>query len=290
LLRAENTDTFSPETVTLLFAGTVAVTRAGTALAMGTTSGYVSHFLLPFDGILDFAGNSGMTQNTQDNQQTTVSILPTSPEFAAFVGQAGSTKPMHLQVEAVLDPECEPYGNPLIVFESRTTTAPEVQITYVYALSGATFCPGDGTGTACPCSNSGLSGHGCSSPWTPNGALLSGSGDASVAGDSLALTLSDLPHATMLVLTQSDGSSMSGTPFGAGLRCTTGNTLRIKTFAVGTTALIGAGNGKSSISVAGGIPAGGATRYYQAAYREGPGACNAASINFSNGWRVSWRP
>lgn len=290
VLRAENTDTFSPQTVTLLFAGTVTVSRAGHMLAAGTSSGYVSHYLFPFDGIVDFTGTSGMNESLHDDLETNVTILPSSPEFAGFLGQPGSTKPMHLDVEAALDPECDPFGNPLIVFDSRSTTASEITVTYVYSASGAPFCPGDGTGTACPCSNSGAAGHGCSSPSVPNGALLSGSGDASVANDTLTLTVTDLPQSTMMVLMQSDGSSMSGTPFGAGLRCTAGTTIRIKTIAVGTTALIGAGNGATSVSIAGGIPATGATRFYQAAFRESPGACNGAPINFSNGWRVSWRP
>jgi hypothetical protein len=197
---------------------------------------------------------------------------------------------MHLDVDATLDPECDPFGNPLIVFESRAATGSEITITYVYSTSGATFCAGDGSASACPCNNSGSPGHGCSSSSVPNGVLMTGSGDASVANDSLALTVTDLPPATVVLLVQSDAGSMSGVPFGAGLRCTAGNMLRIKTFAASTTALIGAGNGGIPISVAGAIPATGATRYYQVAFREGPGACNAAPINFSNGWRVSWRP
>jgi hypothetical protein len=289
-MRSENTDTFAPETVTMLFAGSVTLTRDGTTLAAGTSGGYVSQYLLPYDGTLDFAGTSGMTQSLHDDQETTASILPSSPEFAAFIGQMGSTTPEHFEVGAALDPECEPFGNPSVVFEARTTTGPEVTITYVYSPSGAAFCSGDGAGSACPCSNLGVGGHGCSSPWAPNGVLLTGSGDASVAADSLTLTVSDLPQATMMVLLQSDGGSYTGMPFGAGLRCVSGSMIRIKTLAVGTTATIGAGNGTTSISLAGSIPASGGTRFYQAAYREGPGACNAAPINFSNGWRVAWRP
>jgi hypothetical protein len=289
-LRAENTDTFAPQTVTLLFAGTVMVSRNGSMLAAASTGGYVSQFLLPFDGTVDFSGNSGMSQSLNDDQGSTVSIHPDSPQFAGFLAQFGSTKAMHLQVEAVLDPECDPYGNPAIVFESRTATAPEITVTYVYSTSGAAFCPGDGTASTCPCSNPGQAGHGCASPSAPSGALLMGTGDASVSADTLGFTLTDLPQATMLVLLQTDASSTSGAPFGAGLRCVTGNTIRIKALAVGTSAQIGAGTGNSPISVVGRIPATGATYYYQAAFREGQGACNGAPINFTNGWRVAWRP
>jgi hypothetical protein len=37
------------------------------------------------------------------------------------------------------------------------------------------FCPGDGTGSLCPCNNSGAAGHGCASSVNPSGALLVGS-------------------------------------------------------------------------------------------------------------------
>jgi hypothetical protein len=296
-LRAENTDTFAPQTVTLLFAGGVQLTREGHVLAMGTSGGYVSQFLMPFDGTVDYAGASGMMQVIHDDQDTTVSIPPSSPEFAAFIGQPGAGgqggggATAHFDVDGVLDPECEPVGNPVIVFEARTSIGPEITITYVYSTSGATFCAGDGSGNACPCSNAGASGHGCSSPFALNGALLTGSGDASVSADSLALTLTDLPHATMMVLMQGEGGSFSGTPFGAGLRCVSGAMIRIKTMAAGTSAVIGAGNGSGrTISAAGLVPPTGGTRYYQAAYREGPGACHSAGLNFSNGWRVAWRP
>lgn len=290
-MRAENTDTFAPQTVTLLFSGLAELTREGQTLAMGSSSGYVSQFLLPFDGTIDFNGISGMTQDLHDDQETTVSILPSSPEFAAFLGQAGSPTTAHYMVDGILDPECEPIGNPVILFEARASIGPEVTITYVYSTSGATFCAGDGSGGGCPCSNAGAAGHGCASPFALNGVLLAGSGDASVSQDTLTLTLTDLPHATMLVLMQADGGSAAGKPFGAGLRCVTGTMLRIKTFAAGTSAAVGAGNGSGlSISALGLIPPMGGTRYYQAAYREGPGACNAAPLNFSNGWRVAWRP
>ncbi len=293
-LRAENTDTFAPETVTLLFAGAAQLSREGHSLATATAGGYVSQFLMPFDGTIDFAGSSGMMQIIHGDLDTTVSILPSSPEFDGFIAQPGSAGPgsaiAHFDVDGILDPECEPIGNPVIVFDARASVGPEITITYVYSASGATFCAGDGSGSGCPCSNAGVTGHGCASPYALNGVLLTGSGDASVAADTLTLTLTDLPHATVLVLMQSDGGHYAGMPFGAGLRCVTGTVVRIKTMSADTSTSIGAGNGGTPISVSGQLPATGGTRFYQAAYREGPGACNAAPLNFSNGWRVAWRP
>jgi hypothetical protein len=289
-MKSENTDTTSPATVTLLFAGGLALNRGGSALANATSGGYVSQFLLPFDGSLDFTGVSGLSQNVHDDLTTTVSILPSSPEFDAFVGLPGGGQPEHLELNGALDPQCEPIGNPMLVFESRTAMGPEVTITYVYSTSGSSYCPGDGSATACPCGNSGLAGHGCSSPGTVNGALLSGTGDAALSGDTLTLTATDLPQSTQLILMQSETGMYQGAPFGAGVRCVTGTMVRIAAFSAGTSTTFGPSHGDPSISVAGSIPPGGGTRYYQVSYREPPGACNGSAINFTNGWRVAWRP
>src|SRR5258705_3596873 len=47
------------------------------------------------------------------------------------------------------------------------------------------FCFGDGSGQACPCGNSGSSGHGCQDSNGTGGALLSASGTPSLSADTL---------------------------------------------------------------------------------------------------------
>lgn len=290
VLRAENTDTTLPETVTLVFSSSLALSRGGSTLVTTHSSGYVSQFLLPFDGVLDHAGPSGMTQGVHDTQPVVGTYLPASAEFEAFVGAPGSTDTVRFELEAAAMASCEPIGLPTIAFETRISATPTIQVTYVYTENGAPFCAGDGSGGACPCDNPGLAGHGCSSPATAAGVRLSASGEARVTADTLTFLASDLPSSTVMVLMQGDISAGLGTPFGAGLSCVTGNVRRIATLSAGGSTSIGAVSGGVSIAAVGDVPAAGATRYYQVAYRESPGACNGAPLNFSNGWRVAWRP
>ena len=46
---------------------------------------------------------------------------------------------------------------------------------------GGAFCSGDGSGTACPCANNGLPGHGCASSISPDGGQLVATGIASLS-------------------------------------------------------------------------------------------------------------
>jgi hypothetical protein len=290
VLRAENTDSTSPQSVTLLFVSSVTLSRESSALVTGQSNGYVSQFLMPYDGTLDFDGPSGLSQDVHDDQSTVASILPASPEFDAFVGAPGANESNKLNVDVTASPQCEPFGDPAIVFQARVAAGPEVTVTYRYTTNGAPFCAGDGTGSACPCGNFGVAGHGCSSAANAAGASLTASGEPTVSADTFMFSAGDLPQSTVIALIQGDASAGGGVPFGSGLRCLSGSVLRIATHAAGTTASVGGAAGDVSISVAGSIPPSGGTRFYQVAYRESPGACNAAALNFTNGWRVTWRP
>src|SRR5207247_259247 len=94
-------------------------------------------------------------------------------------------------------------------------------------------CFGDGTGGACPCANSGALGHGCENSIGTGGALLTGSGGASLSADTLLLISSgELPTAASIYL-QGD-VPVAATSFGDGLRCVGGNLKRLFVkFAVG---------------------------------------------------------
>jgi hypothetical protein len=154
------------------------------------------------------------------------------------------------------------------------------------------YCRGDGTGTACPCNNSGASGNGCANASDPNGAALDFSGVASVAADTFTLTNSGAP-ATAPVLffqgtTQVNGGL--GTPFGDGLVCAGGTQVRLgpKHSVAGVSSYPEAGD--QPISVKGGVSAGD-QRNYQAFYRDAtPGFCTTDLFNFSNGVAVTWLP
>jgi len=154
------------------------------------------------------------------------------------------------------------------------------------------FCFGNGTGTACPCGNSGAAGNGCANSVNASGAHLAGSGTASVMADTYLLSGSGMPNSSALYFqatAQINGGA--GIVFGDGLRCGSTNVLRL-----GTKSNVGGAShypdtGDTSISIRGLIPAGGGTRYYQCWYRNAdPTFCNPETFNLSNGVGVTWIP
>jgi hypothetical protein len=156
---------------------------------------------------------------------------------------------------------------------------------------GVVFCAGDNSGTPCPCTP-GAAGHGCDSSLGNGGAVLSASGNASLANDTLVLTASGLPATASALFFQGDAPSGAGlgTSFGDGIRCAGGSVVRLgpKT-ASGGTASFGHGIGSDpNISVKGQVPAGGVTRYYQVWYRNAAAYCTPATFNLTNGLSIGW--
>jgi hypothetical protein len=154
---------------------------------------------------------------------------------------------------------------------------------------GVGYCYGDGSGTACPCGNFGLPGHGCENSFATGGGLLTGAGKASVAGDTLVLTASGLPPTTTALFFQAAAQSPFGVVFGDGLLCTTGPVIRLGAKA----AVAGAATwpGAPAISLGGALPPAGGTRFYQCWYRNNAAAfCTPARFNLTNGYGVVWTP
>jgi hypothetical protein len=153
---------------------------------------------------------------------------------------------------------------------------------------GRGYCFGDGSGTACPCGNFGLPGNGCDHSFGFGGGNLTGTGKPIVSADSLTLTVSNLPPATVCLLFQATAPDVFGTVFGDGLLCTTGAVRRLGArFTVAGTASWG----PPSIAVAGAVPAVGGTRQYQGWYRnQAPGFCTPARFNLTNAYEVTWVP
>jgi hypothetical protein len=156
------------------------------------------------------------------------------------------------------------------------------------------FCAGDGSASACPCGNSSPagSGRGCLNSFG-TGALLTGSGTAQVANDMVQLQLSATPptgHAPTFF--QGTLAADAGSTFGDGLRCASGSVVRLGTrTSVNGAVSFGFGiAGDPLISAQGAIPLAGATRYYQANYRNGVAFCTPAPVNTSNGLKVVWSP
>jgi hypothetical protein len=155
------------------------------------------------------------------------------------------------------------------------------------------YCSGDGSGTACPCGNSGAAGHGCASSVNVLGAQLAGPGRARVSDDTFQLVATDLPSTSPTLFfqgtTQTAGGA--GAVFGDGLRCASGTVVRLATrTASGGLAYYPLVGTDVPISVKGSVPATGAVRYYQAWYRNSAAFCTVSTFNLTNGLRVQWIP
>jgi hypothetical protein len=153
---------------------------------------------------------------------------------------------------------------------------------------GTPFCFGD---TGCPCGNTVPAGtiSGCRNS-TGVGATLLGSGICSVSGDTLVLSVTNLPNPAQPVFTLFfQGNTTTNTPFRDGKLCVTGSVVRLiqRDATGGSTSYPGVGDPR--ISALGSVPAAGAARYYQAWYRNSTGPCGTGS-NTTNGVAVIWTP
>ncbi len=164
----------------------------------------------------------------------------------------------------------------------------DIEITDVDCVGGPgiSFCSGDGSGTACPCGNTGGAGEGCAND-TGSGARLSGTGSSSVGADDLVLSTTNLTNGPGLFF-QGDNAvgGGAGVQFGDGLRCA-GSSVRRLEIAFSNTANGFTTTTSVSIATNGAVNAGD-TKRYQYWYRD-PGASPCSNLfNLSNGYEVSW--
>jgi plastocyanin len=162
----------------------------------------------------------------------------------------------------------------------------------VNPVPGTQFCFGDGsTTTACPCSNSGSTGHGCENSATTGGSVLSSAGESSP--DTVVLLASgELPSAFSLFL-QGNAVSSNGIVYGDGVRCVSGTFKRLyaKNASMGSvSAPQGTDLSITARSAALGDPiAPGSTRYYAVVYRDANSTfCPPATFNVSNTVSIVW--
>jgi hypothetical protein len=152
------------------------------------------------------------------------------------------------------------------------------------------FCPGDGSGTACPCANSGAAGNGCASSVNSSGAHLATSGSASVSNDTLVLNGSGMPNSSALYF---QGTAQilggAGAVFGDGKRCVGGAVIRLgtKINAAGSSHYPA---GADPLIHVKGLDAPGNVRDYQIWYRNAAPFCNPETFNLSNGVELTWGP
>jgi len=178
---------------------------------------------------------------------------------------------------------------------NTTTTAGYVDISPTTAnpncglSTGTSFCPGDGTGTACPCANNSPVGNneGCLNSLGLGGKLVA-SGSASLANDTVVLTGTQMPNSSALYFqgTNQQGGG-AGATFGDGLRCAGGSITRLgtKSNVAGASQYPAAGD--PSVSVRGLVTVPG-VRTYQVWYRNAANFCTASTFNLSNGWEITW--
>lgn len=142
------------------------------------------------------------------------------------------------------------------------------------------YCFGDGSGTPCPCGNTGGTGQGCANS-TGAGALLTASGTTSVSAGDLVLHGSQLiPNQPGLYFQGTNPvNGGSGVQFGDGLRCAGGTVVRLQVAAAD-----GTGNSSTSVNIAtaGGV-APGDIRRYQLWYRNPSGSPCGSGFNLTNG-------
>jgi hypothetical protein len=155
------------------------------------------------------------------------------------------------------------------------------------ARTSRAFCTGESAAT-CPCGNGSTPGaqSGCANSLGA-GARLVDQGASSLALDTLALRGSGMPNSSSLYF-QGSGAG-SGAPFGDGLRCATGTTIRLATRVNSAGASTYPYAGEPSISVRGAIVAPG-VRSYQVWYRNSAAFCTPSTFNLSNGLQVLWTP
>ncbi len=160
---------------------------------------------------------------------------------------------------------------------------------------GTGYCFGDpGSGTPCPCSNDNdgsVPGSGCDNGVFASGALLTGTGTASVSYDTLTLSATGLEPSNTGLYFQADNAIAggAGTAFGDGLRCAGGALIRLQVrFADAT------GESSTTVDVATkGAVSAGDTRRYQLWYRtttNPPCGVGVNDFNLTNGYEIDWLP
>lgn len=163
------------------------------------------------------------------------------------------------------------------------------------AEPGVGYCSGEsGSGTRCPCNNNNdgsVPGAGCANGVFASGALLTGSGVASVSADTVVLHTEGLEPDNYGLYFQAFGrvNGGAGSFFGDGLRCAGANMVRLEVVLSD-----GAGASSTSVPIASvGNVAAGTTKRYQCWYRtivNPPCGLVVNDFNMSNGYEITWLP
>ncbi len=170
---------------------------------------------------------------------------------------------------------------------------------------GIGFCFGDGSLlTSCPCASpntvptpTGATAHGCANSLNFAGAGLVAVGEVAPAPGTLKFRARIAPnYSDFAFLVKGDANVTSGIAAGDGIRCVGGALVRFGAHNAGTNgALLGNWTYPNSVQT---TPvsivtaqAAGVIAHYQLLYRDAAANfCNLATVNWSNGYRVTWPP
>lgn len=174
------------------------------------------------------------------------------------------------------------YGDPMLffIFDIWQVGMDNARIT---TDLGTAFCFGDGSGTACPCSNVGGAGRGCANS-AGAGGFLRAQGSSSLAANDLIVTVGDLPPGVTVLLYYGTAQANGGAGFQSadGLRCAGGSITRLSTrSAIGGAAQWGPGFLPPT------TPA--QSLHFQGWYRNPTGPCGLG-WNFTNGRSIAITP
>jgi len=148
---------------------------------------------------------------------------------------------------------------------------------------GIAICFGDGSGTSCPCGNTGPPGGGCANS-TGSGAVLGASGSAVAADNDLTFAASLLipGQPVLLFVGNAAINGGNGIPFGDGLRCAGQNVVRLGV-------RVPDANGDASWGPTHPVSwNAGDTRHFQAWYRDPFGGPCGNGFNLSNALTVTF--
>jgi len=165
---------------------------------------------------------------------------------------------------------------------------------YVQLEPGVGYCTGDfGVGYPCPCANDNdgsVPGAGCANGVFASGALLGGTGGASVSADSVVLVAAGVEPSGPCLFFQADNDLSPGLLWGDGLRCAGGALKRLGTVIADTAGIADTSGWTTPISVKAGNVAAGMTKYYQCWYANTIGSLCGTGFNTTNGYYVTWSP
>lgn len=266
------------------FAGALVFWSGAGANGLPPTPAYIPpSVLLPaYDGVTDYSGTSGITHTfagqSGDGSPGMAIDFFQEWDLPTFVGAGTiSVRVLGVQLQA---------SAPFNITSSVSLTADAYfSVRYEYDAFPARIC-GTYTYSGCPCANASPLASGCGNSLNANGGVLTSSGTASIANDTLTLNGAGMTNSNALYFQGSNFTHVQSV-YGDGLRCVTGSVVRLGTRTNASGASQVPSVGGTPLSTVGGVATPG-TRYYQVIYRDNGSFCTPSNFNATSGLAVAW--